>query len=152
MRVVPDELLAIDRFGQFLSVGAVGAMFDIATSSVLTAGLDVSPEIAKLIGAEVAIIVMFTINEHWTFSDHGSVGRMNVLRRFLKSNLVRSGGVAVQVGVVSVLTGLPIAFFAFGIDLWELATFPIAIGCSLLLNYVLESLFTWRVAADSPRE
>lgn len=148
MTAIPDELLELDRFGQFLSVGAVGAMFDLATSSVLTAGLDVAPEIAKLIGAEVAIVVMFTINEHWTFSEHGTVGRLNVLRRFLKSNLVRSGGVAVQVGVVSVLTGLPVALSAFGVDLWELATFPIAIGCSLLLNYVLESLFTWRVTAD----
>jgi len=148
VRFVPDELLVIDRFGQFLSVGAVGAAFDITTSSILTAGLDVPPEIAKLVGAEVAIIVMFAVNEHWTFAGHGAVGRIPLLRRFLKSNLVRSGGVAVQVGVVTVLTRLPITLTAFSIDLWELATFPIAIGCSLLLNYVLESLFTWRVAAD----
>jgi len=148
VRFVPDELLVIDRFGQFLSVGAVGAAFDITTSSILTAGLDVPPEIAKLVGAEVAIIVMFAVNEHWTFAGHGTVGRIPLLRRFLKSNLVRSGGVAVQVGVVTVLTRLPITLTAFSIDLWELATFPIAIGCSLLLNYVLESLFTWRVAAD----
>lgn len=148
MRGVPDELLAVDRFGQFLSVGAVGAVFDLATSSLLTAGVGVPPEIGKLVGAEVAIIVMFVVNERWTFAAHGAVGRVAVLRRFLKSNLVRSGGVAVQVGVVSVLTGLSVTLSAFGIDLWALATFPIAIACSLLLNYVLESLFTWRVAAD----
>lgn len=148
MNPIPDELLRVDRFGQFLSVGVVGAGFDITTSSVLTAGLSVAPEIAKLVGAEVAIIIMFAVNERWTFSSHGAIGRLALLRRFLKSNLVRSGGVAVQVGVVSVLTGLPVELSAFGIDLWELATFPIAIACSLLLNYVLESLFTWRVAAD----
>ena len=148
MRGVPDELLAVDRFGQFVSVGAVGAVFDLTASSVLSAGVGVPPEIAKLVGAEVAIIVMFVVNERWTFAAHGDDGGWAILRRFLKSNLVRSGGVAVQVAVVAGLTRLPIALDAFGVDLWELATFPIAIACSLLLNYVLESLFTWRVTAD----
>ena len=148
MRGIPDELLVPGRFGQFVSVGAVGAVFDLTTSSALTAGVGVSPEIAKLVGAEVAILVMFVVNERWTFAGHGDDSVGAVLRRLLKSNLGRSGGVAVQVGVVAALTRLPIALSAFGVDLWELATFPIAIGCSLLLNYVLESLFTWRVTAD----
>lgn len=148
MRGVPDELLAPGRFGQFVSVGAVGAVFDLTTSSVLTAGMGVAPEIAKLVGAEVAILVMFVVNERWTFAGHGDNGGWAILRRLLKSNIVRSGGVAVQVVVVAALTRLPIVLEAFGVDLWELATFPIAIGCSLLLNYVLESLFTWRVTTD----
>jgi putative flippase GtrA len=144
---IRDELLTVDRFGQFVSVGLVGAAFDITTSSVLTAGLGVAPELSKLVGAEVAIVVMFAINEHWTFAGHGLGGRVALLKRFLKSSLVRSGGVAVQVAVVWVLTRLPIAIQFAGVDLWELATFPMAIACSLLLNYVLESLFTWRVTA-----
>jgi putative flippase GtrA len=145
---VRDELLTASRFGQFLSVGVVGAGFDITTSSVLTAGLGVPPEVAKLVGAEVAIIVMFSINERWTFAGHGVAGRWPLLRRFLKSNLVRSGGVGVQVIVVWLLTQLPIELLFVGVDLWELATFPIAIASSLVLNYVLESLFTWRVTSD----
>jgi len=146
--VVPDELLTPGRFAQFLSVGVVGAAFDLTTSSILTAGLDVPPTLAKLVGAEVAIVVMFVVNERWTFAAHGADDGWSVLRRFLKSNLVRSGGVAVQVGVVALLTRLPVDLSAFGVDLWELATFPIAIACSLLLNYVLESLFTWQVGAE----
>ncbi|MEF8801878.1 MAG: GtrA family protein [Halolamina sp.] len=147
MSDVRDELLTASRFGQFLSVGVVGAGFDITTSSVLTAGLGVPPELAKLVGAEVAIVVMFTINERWTFAGHGVAGQWALLRRFIKSNLVRSGGVGVQVIVVWLLTQLPIALPFMGVDLWELATFPIAIASSLVLNYVLESLFTWRVAS-----
>lgn len=142
-----DELLTVSRFGQFVSVGAVGAVFDITTSSVLTAGLGVAPEASKLVGAEVAILIMFVVNEHWTFAGHGFDGRVAMVRRFLKSNLVRSGGVAVQVVVVWLLTQLPVTIQLFGVDLWELATFPIAIASSLVLNYVLESLFTWRVTA-----
>lgn len=147
MSDVRDELLTVSRFGQFLSVGLVGAGFDITTSSILTAGLGVAPELAKLVGAEVAIIIMFAINEHWTFASHGTTGVRALLTRFLKSNLVRSGGVGVQVVVVWLLTQLPIVIQFMGVDLWELATFPIAIACSLLLNYVLESLFTWRVTS-----
>jgi len=144
---VRDELLRLSRFGQFLSVGLVGAGFDITTSSVLTAGLGVAPELSKLVGAEVAIVVMFAINEHWTFAGHGSEGVRALLTRFLKSNLVRSGGVGVQVVVVWLLTRLPIAIPFMSVDLWELATFPVAIASSLLMNYVLESLFTWRVTS-----
>ncbi|MFB6220396.1 MAG: GtrA family protein [Halolamina sp.] len=147
MSDVRDELLTVSRFGQFVSVGLVGAAFDITTSSVLTAGLGVAPELSKLVGAEVAILVMFAINERWTFAGHGLDGRLALVRRFLKSNLVRSGGVGVQVAVVWLLTRLPIAVPVAGVDLWELATFPIAIASSLVLNYVLESLFTWRVTA-----
>ena len=143
-----EELLRPSRIGQFVSVGLVGAAFDITTSSVLTAGLGVSPELSKLAGAEVAILVMFGINEHWTFAGEGDDGTLALLTRLLKSNLVRSGGVAVQVAVVWLLTGLPVSLPAFGVDLWELATFPMAIASSLLLNYVLESLFTWRVTAE----
>ena len=143
-----EELLSAGRFGQFLSVGVVGAVFDITSSSLLTAGLGIAPEVAKLVGAEVAIVIMFAINERWTFAEEGEVGRPALLKRFLKSNLVRSGGVGVQVVVVYLLTRLPVELRFFGVDLWELATFPVAIACSLLLNYVLESLFTWRVTAE----
>lgn len=143
-----DSLLSTKRFGQFVSVGILGSVFDLTVSSALTIWMAVSAEVAKLVGAEVAIVVMFVINEYWTFAQHGAVGHVETVRRFLRSNLVRVGGVAVQVTVVWLLGRLPIEFVMQGIDLWTLATFPIAIGTAFLLNYVLESLFTWRVTVE----
>jgi hypothetical protein len=40
----------------------------------------------------------------------------------------------------------------FGIDLWQLIPLPVAIGASMFLNYVAETLFTWRVGTHSGHE
>ena len=141
-----DELVSGVRFGKFASVGAIGAVFDLTVSTVLTIFFDVLPEYAKLVGAEVAIVVMFLINDNWTFAEHGTRGRLNAVRRFVKSNLVRSGGLVVQFLVVRSLRTLDVSVIVAGFDLWTVIPFPIAIGASMFFNYVAESLFTWRVA------
>lgn len=146
-----DELLSGVRFGKFVSVGAVGAVFDLTVSSILTLGLlgfTVLPEVAKLGGAEVAIVVMFLINDNWTFAEEGATGVLHGLRRFLKSNLVRSGGVAIQFLVVRALRQLDVSVVVAGFDFWQLIPFPIAIAASMLFNYVAESLFTWQVTTN----
>jgi putative flippase GtrA len=141
-----DELVSGVRFGKFASVGAIGAVFDLTVSTVLTIFFGVLAEYAKLVGAEVAIVVMFLINDNWTFAEHGTAGRYNALKRFVKSNLVRSGGVAVQFFIVRGLRLLDFSLVVAGFDLWTVLPFPIAIGASMFFNYVAESLFTWRVA------
>lgn len=138
------ELATADRFGKFLSVGAVGAVLDLSVSSALTLG-GVPPEFAKLVGAECAIVLMFFINDRWTFSEHGRAGIAPTARRLLKSNLVRSGGLVVQFLVVRTLTRLEVSVTIAGTDVWAFLTFPIAIALAVVFNYVAESLLTWRV-------
>ncbi|RLM59807.1 GtrA family protein [Halobellus sp. Atlit-31R] len=145
VRETVDALASGVRFGKFVSVGAVGAVFDITTTTALIVGLGVLGEYAKLVGAEVAIVVMFAINERWTFSELGASGAIPTLSRFVRSNLVRSGGLAVQFLIVRSLRQLDLSVVVFGFDLWQLIPIPIAIAGSMLLNYVAESLLTWRV-------
>lgn len=140
-----DALVAPARFGQFIGVGAVGAVVDLTVSSTLTLAGTLPPEWAKLVGAECAIVLMFLINDRWTFSEHGRAGLFAKLRRLVKSNLVRSGGLAVQFAVVFVLTRLDVTVVVAGTDIWAVLTMPIAIGCAFLVNYTAESLLTWRV-------
>ncbi|MFC6726638.1 GtrA family protein, partial [Halobium palmae] len=101
--------------------------------------------LAKLAGAEVAIVVMFFINEYWTFASEGREGRWP--RRLLKSNVVRVGGLGIQVLVVWTLGLADVSLVVAGFDFWRVAPFPLAIAASVLFNYVAESLFTWRVTA-----
>lgn len=140
-----DELVRGPRFGKFISVGAIGAIVDLTISSTLTLAGVLSPEWAKLVGAECAIILMFLINDRWTFASHGAQGIGAKLTRLLKSNFVRSGGLAVQFVVVWSLTRLDVTVVVFDTDIWAVLTMPIAIGCAFIVNYVAESLFTWRV-------
>lgn len=145
MKQYVTPLLSGKRFSQFLSVGIIGAVVDLIVSISLTYGTVVTPTIAKFIGAEIAIVLMFLLNDYWTFADAGGTGIAHRLRRLLKSNIVRGGGLALQVILVWILTGTNIEVIIGSIDLWPAMTMPIAIACSFLFNYVAETLFTWRL-------
>jgi putative flippase GtrA len=151
-RAVPDRfesLVSGVRFGQFVSVGVVGAISDNTVLAVLGLAFSVSDMWAKAAGVETAILVMFLVNEHWTFAGQGDTGRRSFAKRLGKSHLVRSGGVAVQLAVYWLLTQwLTIRLVVAGTDLWFIAASPLAIGVAMLVNYVAESIFTWQVHAD----
>ena len=151
-RVVPDRfesLVSGVRFGQFASVGVVGAISDNTVLAVLGLAFGVSDMWAKAAGAETAILVMFLVNEHWTFAGQGGTGRRSFAKRLGKSHLVRSGGVAVQLTIYWLLTQwLTVELVVAGTDLWFIAASPLAIGVAMLVNYVAESLFTWQVHTD----
>ncbi|MDQ2071395.1 GtrA family protein [Haloarcula sp. NS06] len=151
-RIVPDRfesLVSGVRFGQFVSVGVVGAISDNTVLAVLGLAFGVSDMWAKAAGVETAILVMFLVNEHWTFSSQGATGRRSFAKRLGKSHLVRSGGVAVQLAIYWLLTQwLTVELLVAGTDLWFIAASPLAIGVAMLVNYVAESIFTWQVHAD----
>lgn len=140
-----DELRNGRRFLQFASVGIVGAILDLLVSSTLFLYGGIRPEIAKVVGAECAIVLMFLLNDRYTFGSAGSPRRWDRLRRLVRSNLVRSGGIAVQVVVVFLLTRVPITAMIGGTDVWPILTMPIAIACGFAVNYAGETLFTWRI-------
>ncbi len=144
-----SALLQRGRFGKFVSVGAVGAVVDLTVSSTIVLTTPWPPELAKFIGAECAIVLMFVLNDRWTFTGQRSSGLGHVFRRLVKSNIVRSGGLLVQVVVVFVLVRQPIVVTVGGTDVWPILTMPVAIGCGFLFNYVGETLVTWRVHRDS---
>ncbi|MFB6174267.1 MAG: GtrA family protein [Halobacteriales archaeon] len=139
------ELVSGLRFGQFLSVGVAGAVLDTATVVVLTTEFGLYRGVSKLIGAELAILLMFAINERWTFADEGASGTLPLLRRVLTSNLVRAGGVAVATVVFVLVSGLDVTLPVGGERLWLALANGIGIGAGFVVNYVAESLFTWRV-------
>ncbi|WP_248897384.1 GtrA family protein [Haloplanus halobius] len=143
------ELYSGLRFGKFVSVGAVGATAETIVVAILTAGYGVIPQLAKAVGAEVSITLMFLINDRWTFADSGAVGWIPRGRRYLKSHVVRAGGLAVGFLVLTVLTSwTDITLVVRGADLWPTVANAIGIGCGMLLNYLTEGLFTWRVGSD----
>lgn len=136
------------RLGRFVSVGVVGAGFDVTTATVLQE-LGVYPELAVFIGIEVAIVVMFLLNDNWTFAEEGARGISATLRRLLTSNFVRGGGIIVQLATFRFfyrVVALDVQLA--GLDAWFVASKVGGIGVGMVVNYVAESLFTWRVAAE----
>jgi putative flippase GtrA len=144
-----DALLSGVRFGQFASVGAAGAILDTTTVVLLTTQFGVYRGASKLVGAELAIMLMFAINERWTFAEEGATGARALVGRFLRSNLVRAGGVLVATGVFVVVSGLPVTLPVGGEGAWLAIANGVGIGVGMFVNYVAESLFTWRVTRET---
>lgn len=145
--IVRERLRAITsglRFGRFMSVGVVGFVVDTLVITVLTEALALGPLLAKLGSAESAIIVMFVLNERWTFGRWGETDLRSLGRRFLTSNVVRTGGVAVATTVLLVLNGW------FGV--WVPIANAVGILVGFVVNFVFESLLTWRVHTDQSEE
>lgn len=140
-------LLERTRIGQFVSVGAVGATIETTLVAVLTAFVGVGPLVAKAVGAEASVSAMFVVNDRWTFADAGAGGATAFARRWGKSHLVRAVGLSVAFAVLYVLTGvIDVSVPVWGIELWPTVANIIGIGVGMVVNYIAESLFTWRVA------
>ncbi len=133
-------LLSTARFSQFVSVGAIGAAVDITALWLLVEFTVLGPIVGKAITWELGIIVIFLINEHWTFSGYGDDGRRAFGRRFLRSNGVRFAGFLVTLTVLAALVNWA--------GVWYLAANVVGIGVGFFVNYTCESLYTWKVHRD----
>lgn len=134
------------RIGQFVSVGISGATLETIIVFLLTGVITIPPLAAKAVGAEASISLMFLLNDRWTFAREGGQGIAAIGRRYIKSHTVRLGGLAVAFGTLYVLTAwTDISLIISGADFWPTIANLIGIGVGMTINYVAESLITWRV-------
>lgn len=133
------SLVAGKRAGRFAAVGVLGTVCDFLALAGLHGGYGVDLELAKLVAAEVAVVVMFLGNDYWTFAGHGGTGVRARIRRFLISNGVRATGT-----LLAVLT-LSLAVRRLGMGVLAANIVGVVVGGAV--NYVFESLVTWRVTA-----
>lgn len=143
---IPPSLRSRRRLWQFALVGGLGFLVDqsiligiveFTDLAIIVGGTDVTLELAKVLAAETAIVVMFFINDRWTFQDWGGADRRSQLLRLVKSNLVRIGGIIVATIVLSVLVRVG------GMNVF--IANAIGILCGFIVNYTFETLFTWRL-------
>lgn len=125
------------RFGM---VGVSGIFVNSAALALLVYLADAPIWLASAGATEVAILSNFVLNDRWTF-------RTQRHHRPLWGRLLRFNGVALlsMAITVSVLTGLmsylPLPLLAANI---------LAIGAATVVNYSLNSLWTWRRPAPEP--
>lgn len=131
-------------FGRYLSVGVAGAVVESGVVFALTATAILHPIFAKAIGAEVSIVLMFLLNDAWTFADTGGTGVRAVAGRFLRSHVVRALGLLVGFAVFAGLTELTgVSVRVAGFELWPTLANLVGIVTGFVVNYVGEGLVTW---------
>lgn len=123
-----EQIWNKNQIVKFAIVGIIGLSIE---NSILYIVVDyIGPTAGKLLSAEISIIVMFFLNENWTYSK--SPG--HVIKRFFRSNIVRSGGVIIA-------TATFLTLYNAGIPL--LLSNTIGIGAGFSANYIFETLYTW---------
>ncbi|GAA0299833.1 MULTISPECIES: GtrA family protein [Halarchaeum] len=133
--------------GRYLSVGVTGASVESIVVLALTATALTGSLVAKAVGAEISISLMFVLNDRWTFADAGAAGIRSFVDRFLRSHAVRAVGLAVGFVVLIALTDfVTVSVRLAGLELWPTLANLIGIGTGFAVNYIGEGLFTWNPA------
>jgi len=125
------------RFFKFAVVGFIGYTLN-ALGLEIFYRLGLPPGLAAALGAEIAIISNFTLNNLWTFAEKRIAGGGKIIWKFFQFNLTSFGAVLIQGVVVGLLA------YLFG-DQWRQVYLIIAIGFFVIpYNYSMYNLFIWK--------
>jgi len=138
---LPDRVAALERdfhrLIKFSIVGAIGAGINTGFLWLFTDVAGLFYLYSSVIAIEIAIILQFLMNDRWTFKEQRTTHAEQFMKRILKSNLWRSGGLAVNIGVLYFLTEY--------VGVYYLLSNIAGIFCAFLLNYLFESRLTWGI-------
>lgn len=131
------RLRASKRFIKFGTVGSIGYVIN-ASGLEIFYRLGLPPSIAAALGAEMAIISNFTLNNLWTFKENKITKGVKLLSKFLQFNLTSAGAVLLQ----AIVVGAGTHFFG---DETRQIMLIIAIGFFVVpYNYTMYNVFIWK--------
>jgi dolichol-phosphate mannosyltransferase len=129
------------RFLRFIAVGLSGLAIDMLILYLLTDASTLNLPLTRsaIVAGEIAIINNFFWNDRWTFRDLASqqTGRRQMMRRFLKFNLVCLMGLVLKALILNLL-------FNFVFHNQYISNF-LAIICVTLWNFWINLKLSWRV-------
>ena len=126
-----------ERLLKFSVVGAFGALIKSFFLWFFTEIVGIFYLFSSLMAIEIAIFVQFMLNDRWTFHERRTKGWSEFLKRILKSNIWRAGGIALNIAVLFLLTEYA--------HIYYLLSNIFGILCAFISNYILESRLTWGV-------
>jgi dolichol-phosphate mannosyltransferase len=125
----------LEEFVKFCIVGGSGVIVNMGFFFILTRFVELRIEIASPIAIEISILTNFFLNNLWTFSSRKT--RVPFHSRIIRYHLVT--GLA---GIVNYFTLLLLANI---VGMPDLIANLIGILLGTLINFFLNSLWTWRI-------
>jgi dolichol-phosphate mannosyltransferase len=126
------------EFFKFCVVGTSGVFVNMGLYIFLTRLMGITLEYASPIAIEISIISNFILNNIWTFKSR--TGKSSLSKRFIRFHIV-----AFTAGVVNYITLLS---FVYGVGMMDVIANLIGIGAATIVNYVLNSRWTWKRYPD----
>ena len=124
----------LEDFMKYSLVGVSGVFVNLGLYLFLTRYYEISEVVAPLIAIESALISNFILNNFWTFGKRITQSRIRV--RFVKFHLV--SGFSALINYSAFLT----LFLVFG--LYDILANLIGIGLAAIVNYLINSNWTWK--------
>jgi len=124
------------RFAKFCLVGLSGVLINMGLLWLLTEFAGLFYLLSAAISIETSILSNFTLNDYFTFPDRRLPGAKSFVSRLLKFNLVSLAGLALNMGVLGLLTEV------FGV--YYLLSNLCGIAVATLWNYLVNTWWTWR--------
>jgi dolichol-phosphate mannosyltransferase len=124
------------RFVKFCLVGLSGVLVNMGLLWLLTEFAGLFYLLSAAISIETSILSNFTLNDYFTFRDRRSPTLKSFLSRLVRFNLVSLAGLALNMGVLWLLTEV------FGV--YYLLSNLCGIVVATLWNYLVNTWWTWR--------
>jgi dolichol-phosphate mannosyltransferase len=122
-------------FGKFLVVGGIGFIINTAILEGMVA-LGIHPTIGSIVGAELAIVSNFTLNNAWTFRSRKITG-LRMMKKFLQFNLTSVGALIIQASSVGIGT------YVYGLSQYRIF-YILGVAIGLTWNYTMYSRVIWK--------
>jgi dolichol-phosphate mannosyltransferase len=134
LNIVKIRFRKSEEFVKFCVVGGSGVFVNMGIYVLMTRLMDILYYIASPIAIELSILWNFTWNDIWTFKKRDASAPW--MRRLIRFHVV--AGVA---GLVNYLTLLVLVSV---LGVWDILANLIGITFGTLVNYFMNSLWTWR--------
>lgn len=135
MKIKSKRLEELIKFG---IVGGSGVLVNMGLLFILTRFLSVRLEIASAIAIEVSILSNFFLNNLWTFKKRDT--HVPFWSRLLRYHLVT--------GLAGIVNYLVLLLLVNTFGLHDMISNLIGIMIGTVINYSLNSLWTWRVRSE----
>lgn len=132
VKIQSKRLEELIKFG---IVGGSGVLVNMGLLYVLTRFLSIRLEIASVIAIEVSILSNFFLNNLWTFKKRET--HVPFWSRLLRYHLVT--------GLAGIVNYLVLLLLVHALGWHDMLSNLIGIAIGTIINYTLNSLWTWRV-------
>lgn len=122
-------------FGKFLVVGSIGFIMNTTVLEVMVK-FGFHPAMGSGMGAELAIVSNFILNNAWTFGSR-KVRGVRAIGKFLQFNMTSAGAILIQAGTVWIGT------IVFGLSPYRWF-YILGVGIGLVWNYTMYSKVIWK--------
>lgn len=123
-------------FKKFLVVGSIGFAINTVVLELMIHVIGTSPTIGSALGAELAILSNFFLNNAWTFKERTNGDGIKITK-LLQFNTTSLGALLLQAGTVFVGTNI------HGKS-WYMLYYMLGVGFGLVWNYTMYSKVIWK--------